>query len=498
MTGTTPSAAAHPLPAETAPLWRAPFAERPVDATVTVPGSKSLTNRYLVLAALADGPSRLRAPLHSRDSALMIEALRQLGATITEVPGDGAFGPDLEITPISLDAPAADTAIDCGLAGTVMRFVPPRRGPAPGSVTVRRRPARAQAADGHHHRGPDRTRRSRQRARRRAGVVTAVHRPGHGRSAGRPPRHRRQRLVPVRLRPAAGRRPLHRGSPPGTSSRDTPEPVPSLDHINMTVAVLRGVGVAVDDSVPNHWVVSPGPIRAFDQRIEQDLSNAGPFLAAALATRGTVRIPELARGNHAGRRPLARHPDRHGRDRDADGRHPDRHRRARDQGRRLRRDQRTRPHRRRALRPRRRPLTAERHRPPPRARNGPARRPRGRDQPPGRRRRGDRRRPASSAPHRCTAASSTATPTTAWPPQAPSSAWPCTASRSRTSRPRPRPCRTSRSSGKPCWPSGRTADEGLRRWHAALIPGTNPTSGSAPTKRAPGPAPRTGPATTTP
>ena len=69
------------------------------------------------------------------------------------------------------------------------------------------------------------------------------------------------------------------------------KPVPSLDHINMTVAVLRGAGVSVDDSVPNHWVVAPGPIRAFDQRIEQDLSNAGPFLAAALATRGTVRIP---------------------------------------------------------------------------------------------------------------------------------------------------------------------------------------------------------------
>jgi len=74
------------------------------------------------------------------------------------------------------------------------------------------------------------------------------------------------------------------------------ETVPSLDHINMTVAALRGVGVAVDDSVPNHWTVSPGPIRAFDQRIEQDLSNAGPFLAAALATRGTVRIPNWPAG----------------------------------------------------------------------------------------------------------------------------------------------------------------------------------------------------------
>ncbi len=69
------------------------------------------------------------------------------------------------------------------------------------------------------------------------------------------------------------------------------KPVPSLDHINMTVAVLREVGVSVDDSVPNHWIVAPGSIRAFDRRIEQDLSNAGPFLAAALATGGTVRIP---------------------------------------------------------------------------------------------------------------------------------------------------------------------------------------------------------------
>jgi 3-phosphoshikimate 1-carboxyvinyltransferase len=70
------------------------------------------------------------------------------------------------------------------------------------------------------------------------------------------------------------------------------DPVPSLDHINMTVAVLRGAGVSVDDSTPNHWIVAPGPIRAFDQRIEQDLSNAGPFLAAALASGGTVRIPD--------------------------------------------------------------------------------------------------------------------------------------------------------------------------------------------------------------
>src|SRR6478609_1364490 len=275
-----------------APHWPAPFAEQPVDATVRVPGSKSLTNRYLVLAALADGPSRLRAPLHSRDSALMIEALRHLGATITEVPGDGAYGPDLEISPITGGAAATDTAIDCGLAGTVMRFVPPL-------AALRRGEARF---DGDPH------------ARKRpmgtiiealAGLGVAVSAPDGGAASS----------LPFTVRGTGEVRGGHLVIDASASSQfvsalllagarfteglhleHVGKPVPSLDHIDMTVAVLRGVGVAVDDSVPNHWVVSPGPIRAFDQRIEQDLSNAGPFLAAALATRGTVRIPNWPAG----------------------------------------------------------------------------------------------------------------------------------------------------------------------------------------------------------
>ena len=107
--------------------WQAPFPEgAAVSGTVAVPGSKSLTNRYLVLAALADEPSVLRKPLHSRDSGLMITALEQLGAVIEPLPDPGPFGPDLRITPL----PRAQTltrpvVVDCGLAGTVMRFVPP-------------------------------------------------------------------------------------------------------------------------------------------------------------------------------------------------------------------------------------------------------------------------------------------------------------------------------------------------------------------------------------
>lgn len=292
MTGTTPTAAAPSLPAGGGPHWRAPFAERPVDATVTVPGSKSLTNRYLILAALADGPSKLRAPLHSRDSALMIKALRQLGATITEVPGDGAYGPDLDITPIAPDAAAADTTIDCGLAGTVMRFVPP--------VAALHRGRSAFDGDPHARNRPMGT-----IIEALTGLGVAVSAPDGGPASSLPfsvqgtgevrgghlviDASASSQFVSALL--LAGARFTE-----GLHLEHVGKPVPSLDHINMTVAVLRGVGVAVDDSVPNHWVISPGPIRAFDQRIEQDLSNAGPFLAAALATRGTVRIPNWPAG----------------------------------------------------------------------------------------------------------------------------------------------------------------------------------------------------------
>lgn len=271
-----------------APHWPAPFAERPVDATVRVPGSKSLTNRYLVLAALADGPSRLRAPLHSRDSALMIAALRQLGADIREVAGDAAFGPDLEVTPIPAGSGGADVAVDCGLAGTVMRFVPPLAAFRSGATVF----------DGDPH----------ARQRPMGTIIEALAGLGvtvSGEAGGTPA------SLPFRVEGTGQVRGGHLVIDASASSQfvsalllvgarfkdglhleHSGSTVPSLDHINMTIAVLRGAGVVVDDSTPNQWIVSPGPIRAFDQRIEQDLSNAGPFLAAALATAGTVRIPD--------------------------------------------------------------------------------------------------------------------------------------------------------------------------------------------------------------
>jgi 3-phosphoshikimate 1-carboxyvinyltransferase len=203
------------------------------------------------------------------------------------VPGDGAFGPDLEVLPITADGAPAAATIDCGLAGTVMRFVPPlaalRNGESlfDGDPHARKRPmgtiiealralgVTVSAGDGG-------TPSSLPFVVEGTGEV----RGGHLVIDASASSQFVSALLLVGARFAEGLHLEHVG-----------KPVPSLDHINMTVAVLRGAGVAVDDSVPNHWVVAPGPIRAFDQQIEQDLSNAGPFLAAALASRGTVRIP---------------------------------------------------------------------------------------------------------------------------------------------------------------------------------------------------------------
>src|SRR5215207_3010332 len=129
---------------ETDDGWRAPVATGPLESVVSLPGSKSLTNRELVLAALADGPSTLHAPLWSRDSELMVEGLRALGTRFERMPGTGGFGDDLRVIPA--DELLGSTTIDCGLAGTVMRFLPPVAALALGPTTfdgdegARRRP----------------------------------------------------------------------------------------------------------------------------------------------------------------------------------------------------------------------------------------------------------------------------------------------------------------------------------------------------------------------
>jgi len=254
--------------------WQAPSTSRPVHATVTVPGSKSLTNRALVLAALAtpQGTSTISGALRSRDTDLMIGALRALGATV-----DGA-GTELSVSGAIDPHPGA--RIDCGLAGTVLRFVPPVA--ALGTETVvfdgdeqaRARPI-APLLD----------------ALRSLGVVVV--------GDGLPFEVRGTGSVPggtVEIDASASSQFVSGLLLSGATFADgltivhTGDSVPSAPHVAMTVAMLREAGVEVDDSQRNRWRVTPGKVAARQWTIEPDLSNAVPFLAAAAVSGGVVRV----------------------------------------------------------------------------------------------------------------------------------------------------------------------------------------------------------------
>jgi 3-phosphoshikimate 1-carboxyvinyltransferase len=263
----------------TAPVagWPAPVAPGPLDAVVEVPGSKSLTNRYLVLAALAQGRGLIRGALASRDTLLMAEALAALGAVV------GPDGADWTIDPLPADETAPVT-VDCGLAGTVMRFLPPvaallaRPVRFDGDPEARVRPM-APAL------GALRDLGVRVDDDGRGGLPFTV--TGRGRVIGGPV----DIDASVSSQFVSG---LLLAAPrfaEGLLLRHTGPTLPSLPHIAMTVDVLRAAGARVDDSRPHIWQVAPGGLAARDVRVEPDLSNAAPFLCAALVAGGTVRVP---------------------------------------------------------------------------------------------------------------------------------------------------------------------------------------------------------------
>lgn len=252
-------------------LWPAPFHPEPFTSTVVVPGSKSITNRAYVLAALASGPSTLVGALRSRDTDLMQGALEAMGVEFT------AEGDRLTATPGEL---TGSTTIDCGLAGTVMRFIPAVAAFAEGAVHVdgdeqaRVRPV-ATVLD----------------ALRDAGVdVEGDSLPytvnGTGSAEGgrieMDASSSSQFVSALLLAGARFRNGLH--------IIHTGERLPSAPHIEMTVEMVRSAGVRVESS-PTEWTVHPGPIKGGTWVVEPDLSNATPFLAAAAVTGGTVSVP---------------------------------------------------------------------------------------------------------------------------------------------------------------------------------------------------------------
>ena len=261
--------------------WLAPTASGPIDATVDVPGSKSITNRALPLAAIAAEQTIIHGPLRSRDTDLMAAGLRALGVNVDD------SGVHWTVTPAPLRGPAD---VDCGLAGTVMRFLLAVAALADGPVRfdgdprARNRPLRP-LLDSLRQLGV----RVDTSEENPGGLPVTVFGAGHlsGGKCQVDASSSSQFLSALLL--VAAR------ADGDVIIENTGASLPSLPHIAMTVTMLRDRGVSVDDSAAGRWRVTPAAVSGGVIDIEPDLSNAAPFAAAALVTGGVVRIPRWPR-----------------------------------------------------------------------------------------------------------------------------------------------------------------------------------------------------------
>lgn len=266
--------------------WSAPCAPGPVNWIQEIPGSKSITNRAYVLAALAEGESQLLRPLRSRDTDLMAAGLSAMGTSIRFQQVTTSAGECVEAAVVT-PSPLHSADINCGLAGTVLRFLPVVAALAQGTVSfdgdpqARRRPVKTTLT-----------------ALRDLGIT--VHGDalpfsveGHGQPTG-------GRVVID----ASASSQFVSGLLLAASQFSSPVTIvhrggvlPSQPHIDMTIGMLRTCGVEVD-AKENQWTVIPGAISPRTWTIEPDLSNATPFLAAAAVSGGTVRIPDWPSTTH--------------------------------------------------------------------------------------------------------------------------------------------------------------------------------------------------------
>jgi len=263
-------------------LWPAPFRGRnSVSARVTIPGSKSVTNRALILAAQAQSPSTLKRPLISRDSELMVAGLKAMGVGISEIQVDGDLA--WKVTPAKLQGPAK---VDVGNAGTVMRFLPPLSALANGDISFDGDP--------------------RSYERPLGPVIAALEDLGieiehHG-------RYSLPMVVKGKGAIAGGSLTIDASASsqflsallligPSTTNGITAThqggALPSMPHIDMTVQMLRDFGAEVKvDKESQSWSVAAGALNSVDLVIEPDLSNAAPFLSIAMVCGGSITIAD--------------------------------------------------------------------------------------------------------------------------------------------------------------------------------------------------------------
>ena len=265
--------------------WSAPFrsgltaASKPISATVTIPGSKSATNRALILAALATTPSRIRKPLSSRDTDLMVKGLQSLGCKIEQVKTHQGF--DYQVIPGKLTGP---TQIDVGNAGTVMRFLPPIAALATGLI---------------HFDGDERS-----HQRPIGPVLSALE------QLGVSVEHNNKYKLPITINGAGKIKGgtveidasassqfvsalllVAPATQEGITIKNIGPSLPSAPHIEMTIQMLEKFGATVQRTAAS-WSVKPCQLIGQDLVIEPDLSNAAPFMAAAMICGGSVQVSD--------------------------------------------------------------------------------------------------------------------------------------------------------------------------------------------------------------
>ena len=269
----------------THPLWLAPFrGAHPVEATIEIPGSKSVTNRALILAAQASSPSILRKPLVSRDSELMSAGLQAMGVSIVDNGDHWVVTPPSALTPQGrLTGPAQ---IDVGNAGTVMRFLPPLAALADGDISFDGDP--------------------RSYERPLGPVIKALEELGvsishDGRYSLPLVMHSRGVIKGGELTIDASASSqflsalllIAPSTVNGITVKHSGGALPSMPHIEMTVAMLREFGASVTvDTQAQSWRVEPSKLHGLDMTIEPDLSNAAPFISLAMVCGGSITIAD--------------------------------------------------------------------------------------------------------------------------------------------------------------------------------------------------------------
>ena len=260
--------------------------EGPVDAEIRVPGSKSVTNRALLISALADGPSTIRNPLFSDDSYWLMDALVRLGF---DVRADRKAG-EATITGQNSIIPGSGVEVFVGNAGTVARFLPPALALGEGPYVVDGVP--------------------RMRERPVGDLVDAMRLLGAGvgyvEEEGRFPLRVEGGGIQGGVVRVRGKSSSQFVSGLLMAAPYAAEPVTlevegreEWPYVGITAEVMRAFGVEVEVGEAR-YAVEPAVYRARGYEVEPDASAASYFMAAAAVTGGRVRIPGLGAGSPQG------------------------------------------------------------------------------------------------------------------------------------------------------------------------------------------------------